>query len=240
MEGCLVSVNTADLRDKHLRKMQKEQKETKATRLFTPPHISRCENLYTQHEGTPRGQPVPSTHQDVPAERTWGRSSGFPAGRPWIFFFVFQKIKNTFFFVTQASSGLWQKNLYELIYFRPFVHLKKLSLKSHSEINIFFSNYLHKMIETFISYTDKVKKSPWDLSLHSKPWTGSGYAKPQECFPALSRSSFFFSHINDNPFDSKWAKKYKTDAHIGHPTTLSHVVANPDLSQVPSNADIAE
>lgn len=41
------------------------------------------------------------------------------------------------------------------------MHLKKLSLKSHSEINIFFFffNYLHKMIETFISYTDKVKKS---------------------------------------------------------------------------------
>lgn len=40
------------------------------------------------------------------------------------------------------------------------MHLKKLSLKSHSEINIFFSNYLHKMIEPFIFYTDKVKKSP--------------------------------------------------------------------------------
>lgn len=61
------------------------------------------------------------------------------------------------------------------------------------------------------------------------------YTKRQECFPAF-RSSVFVPinlnfHINDNTFDSKWAKKYQTDAHIGHPTTLSHFVANPDLSK---------
>lgn len=61
------------------------------------------------------------------------------------------------------------------------------------------------------------------------------YTKHQECFPAL-RSSVSHppnlnSHINDNTFDSKWAKKYQTDAHIGDPTTLSRFVANPDLSK---------
>lgn len=55
--------------------------------------------------------------------------------------------------------------------------------------------------------------------------------KLQERFPAIKLELLFFSHINDNPFDSKWAKKYKTDAHIGHLTTLSHVVINPDLSK---------
>lgn len=128
----------------------KKKKETKATRFcLTPPHISQYENLYKQHTGTPRGQPVPSTH------RTYPRSGHEDLARFFLqvvlgFFFFPKKIKKTswiptknsffffFFFVTQVSSGLWQKNLYELIYFRPFVHLKKLSLKSHSEINIFF------------------------------------------------------------------------------------------------------
>lgn len=128
--------------------------------MFTSPHLSQCEKLYKQHNGSPRGQPVPSTHQDVPAERTWGRSSVFPAGRPWIF----QKIKKhpglqftrafffSFLFGTQVSSGLWQKNLYELIYFRPFVHLKKLSLTSHSEINISFFLIIYTKLLKLLSH----------------------------------------------------------------------------------------
>lgn len=45
----------------------KEKKETKATRFcLTPPHASQYENLYKQHNGTPRGQPVPSTHRTYP------------------------------------------------------------------------------------------------------------------------------------------------------------------------------
>lgn len=45
MEGCLVLVNTADPRDKHLRKMQKKRKKLRPQDCLPPPHT----HTHTSH-----------------------------------------------------------------------------------------------------------------------------------------------------------------------------------------------